>query len=214
MSLIKIDFSPITFKDNKKNIQKKKNEILVKKSGAITDRVRRILMRKKQELLEEFNSHPVTQELDTGVNSSNISGTLSGYGNLFSFIGFQDGDKPTEVIRRKIKNIRLVVHQEGGRIRYSIISPRIEVIFRDTPLPWANRSWARGIETGLPYVAKYIHKKSYQKNSRSGRGFIIQEPKLFSAKSQIRKFNNTPYISRMIKGFNAELKRDLKMSLK
>lgn len=214
MSLIKLTFSAMTFKDNQKNIQKKSSEILIKKSVSITDRLRRLLMRKKQQLLEEFDSHPVTQELEAGINSSNVSGTLGGYGNLFSFIGFNEGDKPTEVIRRKIKNIRLIVRQGGGQISYSIISPKIENVFKDTPLPWANRSWARGIETELPHVAKYIHKKSYQKSSRSGRGFIIEEPKRFSTKSKIRRFSNIPYMSKMIKNFNQELQKEFNMLLK
>ena len=48
----------------------------------------------KQKLIQNFISHPVSSEISSGPNSSNISGTLGGYGNLFSFIGFNSGDDP------------------------------------------------------------------------------------------------------------------------
>ena len=44
--------------------------------------------REKQRFLAEFQAHPVTQEIDGGVSARNSSGTLGGYGNLFTFIGF------------------------------------------------------------------------------------------------------------------------------
>ena len=37
-------------------------------------------------LVDEFVNHPVTKEIEGGVTASNQSGTLGGYGNLFSFI--------------------------------------------------------------------------------------------------------------------------------
>ena len=41
----------------------------------------------KEDLLREFNNHPVTKEIESGVDSLNSSGTLGGVGNLFTFIG-------------------------------------------------------------------------------------------------------------------------------
>ena len=41
-------------------------------------------------LIKQFESHPVTKEISGGSSSSNVSGTLGGYGNLFSFIGFHN----------------------------------------------------------------------------------------------------------------------------
>lgn len=49
-----------------------------------------------------FESDKVTQEIDGGIESSNISRTLRGAGpteNLYAFIGFEYGDKPTQPIR-------------------------------------------------------------------------------------------------------------------
>ena len=61
----------------------------------------------KQELLEDYNDHPVTKELEAGVDSENISQTLNGVGNLTTYIGFQEGANPTEPIRDKLKAVSL-----------------------------------------------------------------------------------------------------------
>ena len=52
----------------------------------------------KREMISEFLNHPITVEIKTGPYAENISGTLNGYGNLFSFIGFSDGDDPINPI--------------------------------------------------------------------------------------------------------------------
>jgi len=49
-------------------------------------------------MISEFLNHPITVEIKTGPYAENISGTLNGYGNLFSFIGFSDGDDPINPI--------------------------------------------------------------------------------------------------------------------
>ena len=38
----------------------------------------------RKEFLKEFDDHPITNEIEAGPDSSNSSGTLNGYGNLFS----------------------------------------------------------------------------------------------------------------------------------
>jgi hypothetical protein len=58
---------------------------------SLTDEFNRI----KDEMIQEFMSHPVTEEIMGGVNAENTSGTLSNRtGNLFSFIGFEASDNP------------------------------------------------------------------------------------------------------------------------
>ena len=41
-------------------------------------------------LMKEFEEHTVTKEIEEGAGASNISSTLGGYGNLFTYIGFSD----------------------------------------------------------------------------------------------------------------------------
>jgi hypothetical protein len=60
----------------------------------------------QKEMIEEFQNHPVTREISAGENASNSSGLLGGYGNLFSFIGFDQGSDPIgsldSIFKRKI----------------------------------------------------------------------------------------------------------------
>ena len=50
--------------------------------------VRKRFNRIKKEMIKEFMSLPVTQEILQGPDGINISGTLDGVSNLFDFIGF------------------------------------------------------------------------------------------------------------------------------
>ena len=96
---------------NLKSISKK-----IKNSPKTIKKVREVaelkLKKEKQRLLVAFESHPVTREIMSGPDSANLSGTLAGYGNLFSFIGFSQSSNPVSPVRRmlsqmtRIKEIR------------------------------------------------------------------------------------------------------------
>ena len=49
-------------------------------------------------MIAEFLNHPISLELKGGISANNISGTLGGVTNLFSFIGFDSGDDPIDPI--------------------------------------------------------------------------------------------------------------------
>ena len=53
----------------------------------------------QQEMIKDFSSHAVSAEIEGGPTASNLSGTLGGYGNLFSFIGFSQGEDPLSAIK-------------------------------------------------------------------------------------------------------------------
>ena len=48
----------------------------------------------KTEMLADFDNHPITVEIEGGIDASNSSRTLNGITNLYSFIGFENGDRP------------------------------------------------------------------------------------------------------------------------
>jgi hypothetical protein len=75
-------------------IFQKKNKQLLDKANSI-----------KRLMIDEFKNHLITKEINNGARSANISGTLSGYGNLFSFIGFEDGQDPILPILTLIESI-------------------------------------------------------------------------------------------------------------
>lgn len=145
----------------------------------------------KNEMIAEFESHPVTIELDGGPNASNISGTL-GRGNLFSFIGFDQSAKPTEVIRQALMNTEVfLTRAPRGHFNVSFTLPTKEDLFSKTPLPWATgRSWLKGIEHGLSGLGKYMYGKF--ESGRSGTG--IQSKRSIG----MGKFKNTKYISQIL----------------
>ena len=156
----------------------------------------------KNDYIQEFINHPITQEIKGGINAANTSGTLGGITNLYSFIGFDEGTDPIKPIEDLLNksNYRIVFNNKSTDSTVIFDIPTAAQIFEITPMPWAiGRSWARGIETGISGLGYYLKKI---KNSRSGLG--IQ-----SSTEQIRtgtSFKNTRYISDLINRFSKDLK--------
>ena len=71
--------------------------------GEMRKKVIKTFDRSKNLLFQEFKSHPVTREIEGGPTASNSSGTLGGYGNLFTFIGFPFGSAPTKIVEALLK---------------------------------------------------------------------------------------------------------------
>lgn len=134
--------------------------------------VQQIVDKRKEELINEFNNHPVTRELEAGPNGSNQSGTLGGRGNLFSFIGFADGTSPTEPIKKILNKIRLSsssVNIIGNNLRYKVEMPSEEEFESVSKMPWeSGRSWLYDMEKSISGLGNYLYGKF--KNSRSGTG--------------------------------------------
>lgn len=163
----------------------------------------------KNEFIEEFMNHPITQEIKGGISATNLSGTLGGIANLYSFIGFDEGTDPIRPIEELLKksNYRILFNNRSADATVIFDIPTAAQIFEITPMPWAiGRSWARGIETGISGLGYYLKKT---KNSRSGLG--VQ-----STSQQVRSgvmFKNSKYISDLINRFNKELKELNKLSI-
>lgn len=146
----------------------------------------------KKQMINEFMDHPVTEEILNGYNASNSSGTLGGYGNLFSFIGFEENDSPILPILDILGRVEVRVSKNTSSpiVVATIFMPTAKDIFQITPMPWASgRSWARGIESGISGLGHYINAYG---SGRSGSG-IQTENKMRSG-----RFNATPYISSLI----------------
>ena len=157
----------------------------------------------KEEIIEEFNNHPVTREIEAGIGSANISGTLNGVTNLYSFIGFYAGTDPITPIRELLEKstYRIIASPTATISKVVFEIPTAKMIFNATPMPWAiGRSWAKGIETGISGIGYYL-KLTLDKNSRSGLGVQSQK----KVRTGVR-FKNTKYISDLINKFEKELK--------
>jgi len=164
------------------------------------------IQERQSELIKEFEAHPITIELDAGPRASNTSGTLGGYGNLFSFIGFSSGDNPTQIISKIFsEKIKFKVRRKNNSGRYQItfFIPSIEEIYGLTPIPWmAGKSWARSIEEGgLTNLGQYLFSSTGFDSSSSGTG--IQAKNRSSGVS----FKRMPYVGKLIKDFKQKLLR-------
>ncbi len=196
--------SKFTIKIDKKQLLK---EIVVNNARITNQLVKEYIEPRinafQQEMVEEFQSHPVTLEISSGPNSSNSSGLLGGYGNLFSFIGFSSSDSPIETVTA-ILNKKIITSvkrrdNNGGYI-ITLIMPNKQEIYAASPIPWlAGRSWIDGIERGLSGLGQYLYSSSGFNDSRSDTGIQV------SNRSSGVKFKNTPYLSRIIDNFKKKL---------
>lgn len=137
--------------------------------AAATKRVNAIFHQAVDKMVEEFDEHKVTKEIEGGVGSDNISETLRGGKapeNLFSFIGFKEGSKPTEEIRKRLDP----THPAGPKMKFEtkneqkatwtfrVTAPDRKRIYAATPFhKWAKGwSWAEQIETHIPNFQRFI----------------------------------------------------------
>jgi hypothetical protein len=156
-------------------------------------RIERSFNNIKAAMINELINHEITKEISIGVGASNSSNTLGGYGNLFTFIGFEAGTSPIEAIKREFDKtvIRFRALTDDGPV-WNIYMPAPEDIWEVTPMPWAEgRSWAKGIETGISGVGWYLYNqnKNYPQ-SRSGPAIQVKS----KIASKVR-FKNVKYIS-------------------
>ena len=180
-----------------------RREVSAQLPRAVGDTVRRDLYNKflsiKNQFIKEFEKHPITEEIKGGASSPNISGILSGYGNLYSFFGFDDSD-PTSSIARLLNEIEFSFTNFNRRQVASFRVqnfPTMSSVIEATPLPWApGLSWAYGVHRGnVPNFGNYLHKD--WKGSRSGKG--LQTPHEIGGWSMS---SDITYIIGMLKKYN------------
>ena len=182
------------------------------KSDAVKDAAFReaqvALSRVKYATIQEFENHPVTQEISDGIDASNKSGTLGTVGgNLYSFIGFYDGGDPTRVVRnylidkiRVFKSSRFVKYQTTGYYNFRVNPPITKEVEAMTPLPYERgQSWVRGIERGISGLGFFLHGRFNK--SRSGGGI--------QSDHEIRPamFKTTRYMTSIIANFYTNIKK-------
>jgi len=197
----------IKFSVNAKNLDKQLKQSLSKRNNSddlkkkleseTKEKIFKKFEKLKKEMIKDFTNHPVTKEILSGASASNISGTLGGYGNLFTFIGFESGQNPITPIIELLQKTQITFFKISprGTSKIRVEMPDKEEIFNVTPLPWAaGISWAQRIEVGLSGLGQYMNKNSPY--SRSGKGI--------QSKNKVRgsRFSNTPYVSSFLNKWN------------
>jgi hypothetical protein len=169
-----------------------------------------VVEKNKEELLNEFNSHPVTVEIEEGPDAENRSGLLGGYGNLYSFIGFEEGSRPIEAVEQAIKKIRVKKTSFKARkylsfidVSYDLDLRSVQILPLKTQMPWeSGRSWLTAIERGISGFSYYLAGKFAK--SRSGGGVQVNK------KTREGLFLRTSYFTRMYSRFLNKLNRGIK----
>jgi hypothetical protein len=180
---------------NRKRIQKEifSNRAVKRK---VLEIVQAEVEKEKALFKQDFESHPVTQEIEGGESASNLSGTLGGYGNLFSFIGFNKGASPTTPVKFLIQSISVAktvrISNEGFQLKINL--PSKEEFGAVSKMPWeGGRSWLLDIERGISGLGAFLYGRFL--GSRSGGG--IQSKYNYSNK----RFRNVKYFSEMYSKF-------------
>lgn len=162
---------------------------------------RQKLLMAKTQLLNEFDNHPVTQEIKGGPNQNNLSNTLGGYGNLFTFIGFPEGADPTDAVRSFLMTFIRITKKTKDRnlnINYSVSIPD-QQDFNFAKMPWeSGKNWVSGIESGISGFNYYLSKAAQA--SRSG-GAIQVDGNLRSVNSSA----GIQYMSKIIENFKERM---------
>lgn len=168
---------------------------------------------KKQQLLEEFDNHPVTQEIQDGsqdpLGAANITNVTEGRGNLYTFIGFDVSDpiSPVREVLEKSTNLKrtsLGARYTKDAIIYNfpIETPSLDgELANAAPMPWGSSiSWLRAVEKGISGLNSYIYWKS---KGRSGGGLQAKNPD--GSPKEIRSLdsNSKPikYVSKILTDF-------------
>ncbi len=181
----------------------------------------------KEQLLEDFDESAITQEIEEGPTADNISGTLGGYGNLFSYIGFHAGDNPIDILRRILKSKKNYSIEKPPDIKTFISTQRVEVRYKisylsledivaqmgkdgEYPEGWRTGNFLYGIEHGIFGLSYYLYDEKFNKyeQSRSTSGLEAKgkdgELIVIRGASQSKP---SKWISEMIRNFVLNLKR-------
>lgn len=175
----------------------------------ISKKIDSFVQEEKKKLISEFNAHPITTEIEGGPTASNSSGTLGGYGNLFSFIGFRSGSQPVAPLRELINVVvktnqiakSIKTKEKSVELKYTVALPSRRQIKAVTPMPWEGGSWVDGIEAGMSNFSFYMYKKFGE--GRSGWGL--------QADHELRMaiFQPKAYVEKILSNFNTNLRKNV-----
>ena len=188
-------------------LRKKMQNAAVKVAKSKNKDIEKTAQKIKQEMIADFLRHPVTRELSEKNTAQNYSQTLVGYGNLYSFIGFDYPEDPIAPILDLLNATRIDLRFNGNDLFLYIKIPTPDDIWAVTPMPWADgRSWAKGIESGISGLNFYLSVqkagvKALKAFEDSRSGTAIQSSKKVSPSA---RYNPTQYISTLLKKYKTK----------
>lgn len=193
-----------TFKVDYRLLQKKAEAVLQNRffEKYAYKKVSPLFKRAKSAMLRQFNEHEVTKEIENGPSSENISDTIGGgYGNLFSFIGFDHDSTPIEPLRDLLDEGTTLAN--SGTYSKRVWSFRVKMPNKDeiegvTEMPWESSSWAEGIEHGISGLNYYLY--IHWDNGRSEEGVQLKDVNLDNI-----FFKPRPYLTEILGDFREKI---------
>jgi hypothetical protein len=175
-------------------ISKAQSKSLEKEANIIANK---ILEEKKDEYMSQILQHPISEEIAAGAGAQNISNTLNGEGNLYTFIGFEAGNKPIDDLINIVQKNTIIkqVYTKNGIFNFQVYTPSLDELKGYTPMPFeGGNSWLKGIEKGISGFSNYLYGLLFP-TSRSG--------KAIQSKNKIRRAAYKPvkYFSVLYKNF-------------
>lgn len=167
----------------------------------------------KRSLLKDFDNHGVTQELSTDSGSENPAEKSSNYldyGNLFSFLGIDEGTDVTEIVREtldmvtRIKRGAKFSHTIGKRFVFDVqvqYPTQEELNDATRILEWTSKGVVDLIQNGSPGYTKYLFSIIRKfKNSRSGTAIQTKKGDMRNG-----SFRGTKWTNEVLQNFQKRL---------
>lgn len=162
---------------------------------------------KKKEFLDEFDAHPVTQEIEAGPHADSSFISTNNGGNLFSLLGFYQEQRPIPELRDYLdEHIKLDTNQkkitvQGERILVEtpVSIPTVAEVDaamaanQETHLEWTDRPFTSLISKGITGFGHYVA-GMFDPPSRSGGGYEVKKDQ--GRSSSLRPI---PYVGALLK---------------
>ena len=173
----------------------------------VKNKFRKHFTPKKAALLEEFNSNLITQEIAAGSTSSNLSHLLGNRGNLFSYIGFDEGERPITRLRNLLNKIefsepKLILSKRVWE--FKILIPNKEQVAAVTQVEWmGGAGWVDELEKGMTNLGHYWYNRNGINfgDSRSRTG-IQMDAEIYPGAGVVK----SKYLSAMLANFRRSLR--------
>ena len=184
---------------NKKSIARKVIRSKAFAKGA-ERRMASNLTKAKRIMVNEFDNHPVTREISQGPGGMNLTRSLGGYGNLFSFIGLEEDDSSVSKVRSLLMQIPKITGKKTSKngISFTVSVPTVKDFRAVSRMPWEmGRSWVEGVETGISGFSYYMGNLFGRNMNKSRSKTAIQ------ADHEVRAgaFRPMPYMSEILRKF-------------
>jgi hypothetical protein len=154
-------------------------------------------MKAKSLMMNDFDNHPISKEISQGAEGVNLSKTLGGYGNLFSFIGFGRGSTPVVAVRNMLIQYPKISSRRasGSKFIFDISIPTLNDFSAVSKMPWeGGRSWVTSVESNISGFSRYMY-DTFGDGAKSRSGKAIQVDRQIRAES----YRPMPYMSEIIK---------------